>query len=327
MSPTTQRPPRTTRPIMDSMHNQQSDALSFLDLPGEIRNKIYDHLFSGHILITRNYPARVRREGQEHNAGLPGPKFRFHLGNERICFHDASFGEVRWIRPDVLRVCRLVHEEATTFLYANTAFRFHSMLTINKFLNVAPAAGVKAIRELELQHRTYGEPKLMEHRKWKQCHDKKWIKTCRRISEGMTGVQQLRIDIQICDWPTQLNLAASWAKPLMLLKGKDTVEISLYHEAFSEQRLEATSRMVSKAMMNERSQQQSELAEDVAEIKKMELRGGRLENKVVKGIKVLSITPTTSQLTSGKVEDGSLDKTLNKARLVKPYKHNPYWAK
>ena len=303
---------------MISMHHQQRDAPSFLDLPGEIRNKVYGHLFSGHILITRNYPARARREGQEHNAGSNRPKARFHLGNEQIVYPDTSLGGVQWTRPDVLRVCHLIHEEATTFLYANTTFRFDSMLTINKFLNVAPAVGVKAVRKLELQHRAYGEPKLMKHRKWKQCHDKKWTKTCRRISEEMAGIEELRVDLQICDWPTQLNLAAAWAKPLMLLKGKSIVGVSLHHEAFSEQRLKATSRVVSKAMMNEESQQQNEHTENIAKNLNMELRGGLLENKAVKAIKILSIKPTTSQLTYAKVKDSSLGKSLNKARLIKP---------
>ena len=308
------------------MYNQRSDTASFLDLPGEIRNKIYGHLFAGHILITCNHPGRAHRERQERNAQVSRPKVRFHLGSEPEYTDGTWFGEYRYIRPAVLRTCRLLHDEAVTFLYANSTFRFDSMRTINKFLNIASAAGVRAIRKLELHHGTYGEPQLMEHRKWKQCHDKKWMKTCRRISEEMTGIEQLRISLHVCDWPTQLNLAAAWAKPLMLLKGKDFVEVRLSHEAFSEQRLEATSRVVSKALMNERSQRQQELAEDLAKIEKPELRGGKLENKAVKAIKILSIKPTTAQLTYTKVKDGNLSKTLNKARLLKPSNHDPYRA-
>lgn len=303
---------------MVGMDDKQCDGLSFLDLPGEIRNKIYNHLFSGQVLITRNYPARARRKGQDSNAGLPRPKVRLRLSYEQLFSLDKSSGEMQWTPPCVLRVCRLIYEEATTCLYANTTFRFDSMLTIHKFLNVAPAEGVKAILKLELQHRTYGEPKLMEHRKWKQRHDKKWFQTCRRISGQMTGIEELRIDLQICDWPTQLNLAAAWAKPLMLLKAKGRIEVSLHHEAFSEQRLQATSRVVSKAMMNEHT-------ENVAKLYNFELRGGDLESKAVQATDVLSVKPTTCQLTDADVIESSPAKRSTKTRLLKlSDKHDPH---
>lgn len=109
-----------------------------------------------------------------------------------------------YIAPDLLRVCRQVRDEAVTFLYSNTTFRLESVFATNKFLNVVPAVG--AINKLELRHSTYGEPRLTEDRKWKQLHDKKWTNTCRRIAKEMIALQDLKIDLRICDWPTQLNL-------------------------------------------------------------------------------------------------------------------------
>jgi hypothetical protein len=245
---------------------RQSKSVSFLDLPGEIRNKVYDLLFAGHVLIHRSHPVRERRE-------YPEAKPRFHLESRRIYLSptDTPFN----IEPNLLRVCCQVRDEAVTFLYANTTFRLESVFTMNKFLNVVPA--IRAIKKLELRHSTYGEPRLTEDRKWKHQHDKKWLKTCKRIAEQMTALEHLKLELRICDWPTQLNLAAAWAKPLLELKGSkgiDHVEVTLIHYAFNEQRLQATANVVARAMMTEDGRVRHELADDVARMDKLKLRGG-----------------------------------------------------
>ena len=136
---------------------------------------------------------------------------------------------------------------------------------MNKFLNIVPAAD--AIRKLELRHSTYGEPRLTEDRKWKHQHDKKWMNTCKRIAENMTSLDHLKLELRICDWPTQLNLAAAWAKPLLVLKGSTGihhVEVTLIHDAFNEQRLQATANVVARAMRTGESRVRPELAGNVA---------------------------------------------------------------
>jgi hypothetical protein len=273
-------------------HLQQPRSFSFLDLPGEIRNKVYDLIFEGHVLISRSYPIRERLED-------PDVKTRLRLAWRPIYSWPA--GTHFYIRPDLLRVCRQVHNEAVTFLYANTTFRLESVLTLNKFLNVVPAVG--AIKKLELRHSTYGEPRLMEDRKWKQRHDKKWMKTCRRIAEVMTAVEHLKLELRICDWPTQLNLAAAWAKPLLELKGSkgiDKVEVTLIHDAFNEQRLQATANVVARAMMGEEGRTRHEVANSVADIERMKLRGGALSDRYPKATKVLFIKPPTTSVTRAK---------------------------
>jgi hypothetical protein len=215
-------------------------SFSFLDLPAEIRNKIYDLLFAGHVLIYRSHPVRERLEN-------PQAITRLHLACHRI--YSCSVGTHFYIAPDLLRVCRQVHEEATFFLYENTTFCLESVFTVNKFLNIVPAAD--AIRKLELRHSTYGEPRLTEDRIWKHQHDKKWMNTCRRIAENMTSLEDLKLELRICDWPTELNLAAAWAKPLLVLKGNTGihhVEVTLIHGAFKKSRLRAAANVVAQAI-------------------------------------------------------------------------------
>src|SRR5437588_7731288 len=119
--------------------SQQLKSLSFLDLPAEIRNKTYDLLFAGYVLIYRSHPARERLEN-------PQVKTRQRLASRQI--YSWPVLTHFYIASDLLRVCRQAHEEAAAFLYGNTTFRLESVFTVNKFLNVVPA--VDAIRKLEL---------------------------------------------------------------------------------------------------------------------------------------------------------------------------------
>lgn len=290
---------------MVRINHRRPRSLSFLDLPGEIRNKVYDYLFSGHVEIVHGRSTKPRITC----AKILCTYSTNHRLNPTSLAHDNRHST----RPDLLRTCRAINEEATVFLYANITFRFVSMSTINNFLDTVPTGGAKAITRLELQHSTYGEPRLMEDRRWKLLHDKKWRKTCRRIAEEMGAIEQLKISLRICDWPTQLNLAADWAKPLLLLKGKDYVQVRLIHGAFSDQRLLAAAMVVAKAMTNENSQRRNELVKHMANIEDMELRARNSQNKVPKAITVLSIKPTVTQTVNSKqVRDRNSQRLPNK---------------
>jgi hypothetical protein len=275
MSYTRKRSTGSVKPVKCHTCRRQLKSPSFVDLPAEIRNKIYDLLFAGYVLLYRSHPVRERLEN-------PQVKPRLYLACRRLYSWPA--GTHFYIAPGLLRVCRQVHEEAVAFLYGNTIFRFESVFTVNKFLNIVPAAN--AIRKLELRHSTYGEPQLTEDRKWKHRHDKKWMDTCRRIAENMTSLEHLKIELRICDWPTQLNLAASWAKPLLVLKGSTGihhVEVTLIHDAFNEQRLQAAANVVARAMRTGESRLRTELAGNVANIEPIKLPGDHLTEKFSEG--------------------------------------------
>jgi hypothetical protein len=278
---------------------RQLRSLSFVDLPAEIRNKIYDLLFAGYVLLYRSHPVRERFEN-------PHVKTRLYLACRRIYSWPA--GTHFYIAPGVLRVCRQVHDEAIAFLYGNTTFRLESVFTVNKFLNIVPAAD--AIRKLELRHSTYGEPRLTEDRKWKHRHDKKWMNTCRRIAKNMTSLEHLKIELRICDWPTQLNLVAPWAKPLLVLKGSTGihhVEVTLIHDAFNEQRLQAAANVVARAMRTGESRFRPELAGNVADIEPIKLSGDHQTERFPKATKVLITRPPPSQITNDNPSRRMLD--------------------
>jgi len=80
---------------------------------------------------------------------------------------------------------------------------------------------------LKLQHHTYGEPYLNEHRVWKQEYDSKWAALCLEAGEKMTGLKELEVRLSICDWPTELNLQTPWALPLLAFAGGQLEKVKI----------------------------------------------------------------------------------------------------
>ena len=285
------------------LDRQQRKHFHFLGLPGEIRNRIYDLVF---IECWVQVHLNRRKKRVDHDVGevpqahgaqvSPKPRSRLCcrcLAPEAYPRHDRGHDFDGVKGASFLRLCRQVHDEALTFLYAKTTFRFASITTIQRFLNAARLEGVREIKKVELVHGTYGEPELTEFRRWKICHDRKWMKTCQRMAEMMTGIEELKVHLHIRDWPTQLNLAAAWAKPLLVLSGGGClgrVEVTLQHNAFSEQRLRATARVMAEAMTSEEGRQRRRLIDDLEKIQRQE-EGKRdsPEAAPLKATKVLSI--------------------------------------
>jgi hypothetical protein len=120
------------------------------------------------------------------------------------------------------------------------------------------------------------------------------MKACRRIAREMTALERLKLELRICDWPTQLNLAAAWAKPLLELKGIkgiEHVEVTLIHDAFNEHRLQAASRVVARAMMSREGRVRHALADVTARTDELKRRGGFPSSQLPKATKVLVVMP------------------------------------
>ena len=129
---------------------------------------------------------------------------------------------------------------------------------------------------------------------------------------GMTALAHLKLELRICDWPTQLNLAAAWAKPLLELKGSrgiDHVEVTLIHNAFNEQRLQAAANVVARAMMTEEGRVRQDLADDAARMYTLKWRGGLRSHESPNATKILVIKPgTTSTYAQTKASTTVLDR-------------------
>lgn len=119
----------------------------------------------------------------------------------------------------------------------------------------------------------------------------------------MIALQDLKIDLRICDWLTQLNLAAAWTKALLESKGSkgiDRVEVTLRHNAFNQQRLQVAANVIARALMSEEGRVRHELAENAAKVEKMKLQKSLLSDNFPKATKVLVIKPIAAPITHAK---------------------------
>jgi hypothetical protein len=246
----------------------------FLDLPGEIRNRIYSHICpEQQILLRCSHPNKslkpnasrghsdVSKRSSQLYATVVLPEGAGHHQHELV------------FSAPLLRVCRKIHEEVLPLLYTSVAFHFQSMKAVNCFLNGAPGQGLQQITKLAITQPGYGEPCRTSNTTWKAKHDQRWMSNCKRIAQEMTGVQHLKLCLQICDWPCQLNLSSNWAKPLFFLKGPEglsRVDLDLQSSSFPKQRLEATARVVERAMTSEGGRAQRQLEESLQEIARRE---------------------------------------------------------
>lgn len=305
--------------------SKQSDCFRFLQLPGEIRNKIYDLVFESCLVEVRmkqgqqfcqetidqpfmrfqchsdkQYDKKLHLEGrkpaeklahhrtdkghpkadlepakqapvllQEHSGTIPQKCTKPQQRGRRNCKKSPSRMHHRVLTsvcsekgrpPAQYRVpfsflfsCPQIYDEAVCVMYAQTAFRFTSTAAIRKFLSVTSLRALQAIQKLEIFHATHGEPALTANRKFKVNADRKWSETCKQIRERMTGVRELRLSLHLNEWPSQLSLREEWAQPILSLRGHglDRVDATLFHSAFSQDRLKEAACDLETAMMSE----------------------------------------------------------------------------
>lgn len=257
----------------------------FLDLPGEIRNRIYTLIFPERQLLLRFFHPK---KALKSTSGRPGPESSKRLKQlyaVSLPLNDGGHHQREIGLPaQLLRVSCKLYEEIMPLLYSSVALHFESMKAVNCFLNGASSQGMEYLTKLAITHRGYGEPNQTGHTRWKKLHDERWLATCKRIAKEMTGIQHLKLSLQICDWPCQLNLSASWAKPLFFLKGPnglDRVDVSLHSCSFDKKRLDAAARVIERAMMSERGRAQRQLEGVLLDIAQLEKKRSRRPKRQV----------------------------------------------
>ena len=281
----------------------------FFELPGEIRNRIYDFAVpEARVVISANHP---QRELQMMKNSEPLKKHkppRHHLyGNFTGKPTESS----------LLFTCHQMTREATEYVYARTTFCFDRMVVLRAFLNVIPATARSSIQSVEIKHVGYSEPVLMGDRAWKLRHDKKWAALLRQIKQQVTALRSLDLDVTFFDWPVQLTLKESWARPFLDLAGDglDRVNFTLEHDRFHPVKVAATAKELEKRMMSAdgRKQKRQEEKFKAAEEKK------RLEESKRKATKVLHITlPLGTIMSNGPAKKVVRSKGLEQYAVAQP---------
>ncbi|KAI9739586.1 MAG: hypothetical protein M1834_006304 [Cirrosporium novae-zelandiae] len=227
-----------------------------LTLPGEVRNKIYELVFDNiHLVLVfdgknhlthRVINSKTEKSYAKYRQWYSQPRSDFTISSQKQLVQHFKAVPHKYVKqgnrvPDLrnifsntsiaslLLVCHQTHQETFKYLYEKTCFTFHSPKSITQFLNVLKPYYKSSIRHLSLVHSTYGEPRNLANRKWKETHDRKWLEVCTRAAEEMPKLKELSIYLNICDLPLELNLEAIWASPYLMFadRGLDKVSVAL----------------------------------------------------------------------------------------------------
>ena len=194
----------------------------FLELPGELRNRIYEYS------ITKQYYeigwVDNKRKTKSLTYWLPklGKAYEPHLEADTArrrrqldcCRRVPSQkrlaeGSVHAGPAALLAVCSKMHDEACSVFYSKSSFTFHGLGALRHFLNHLSPVAMESLTQLSIKYRAYGEPNRTEDQRWKAKHDQLWEDLCWRIADQCTGLTRLSLDLT-------LNKSPLWFAPFEL---------------------------------------------------------------------------------------------------------------
>ncbi|KAI4168928.1 MAG: hypothetical protein LQ348_007402 [Seirophora lacunosa] len=201
---------------------------TFLSLPNEIRNTIYDLA-----MPRRKYCVHhIRGKGQGSteltyhlppNSAKPDPQLTPSDGKRRRLFDlpkrsyiDKAIPQYR-LSPGpaaLLLVCKGINEDATPIFYGRNIFYFEAMQPLRKFLDTLRPETRSMVRSLSLVHRTAGNPRETSNEFWKDVYDRSWHNLCFQIRDQCTGLTSLALDLTVSDIPFMMGPLANWMSPL-----------------------------------------------------------------------------------------------------------------
>ncbi|KAG8525411.1 uncharacterized protein KY384_009055 [Bacidia gigantensis] len=183
----------------------------FLDLPGELRNKIYAYALpreTFHLYwvdrsqrtktLTYGLPLRpmAKQPCLEQDVLERRGATRRSRG-ERSGYHNPVMTEIyTQVNPiSLLWVCSKMYPEVSSIFYSLSTFRFNRIGTIRHFLKNLTQANRVSIQSLTLQHQTYGHPSSKGNSIWKWKADKAWQELCWRIPEECPSLTNLNLEL------------------------------------------------------------------------------------------------------------------------------------
>lgn len=224
-----------------SLHPKFFKVFPFLKLPAELRIKIYNYSFGKHVLEILPVGKGNGLTSWNLKSKKPKPSLR---NSESLATRGRSSkpGHAdkrlsKWPKIEskpglaaLLLTCKQIHRETHHLLYEQVTFIICSQTVFQRFLtNLSPPC-LATIRSLKLQHHTHGEPYLNENRVWKQQYESKWAALCLEAGDKMTGLKELEVKLAINDWPTELNLQALWALPLLAFADGQLEKVKVHLE-------------------------------------------------------------------------------------------------
>ncbi|MCJ1459867.1 hypothetical protein MMC28_010246 [Mycoblastus sanguinarius] len=215
----------------------------FLELPGEIRNKIYDYTITDDYYVINWVNSHHKSKTLTHQLPRLGKAFSPHLRPDAtmrrrlLDYHrraqppkclpeeDLSPG-----RTALLLTCKTINAEASTVFYSKSTFAFSGLGALRHFLDNLSSRSKESITRLALKYRAYGNPLLTEDQPWKARHDRLWEDLCWRLADECTSLSHLSLDMTLNKSPVtfasfdqvdEAGFGAQWIKPLWAFQDAD----------------------------------------------------------------------------------------------------------
>ena len=201
--------------------------ISFLALPGELRNKIYAYAFVEEFYVLKWIPKTPRKYltyylPKRNGRARAGPELGATAGyNRRLLDYPRRIRSTEMMVPyhlspgpaAILLTCKRVNEEATGLFYASSTFGFSVPGTLKAFLAAIRPKTAAAIQSLALKHYTAGNPEYTDFCTWKIKDDHGWDDLMWQAQEVLTGIKRLSLDLIINDIPVLFGRNADWKLP------------------------------------------------------------------------------------------------------------------
>ncbi|KAJ4984475.1 hypothetical protein SVAN01_10027 [Stagonosporopsis vannaccii] len=214
---------------------KKKEKMSFLELPGEIRNRVYQYYFR------ESYNCELVGAACHRSPATPTITFlpdsstskRDRYGGRKDLESERSlvirFPRLRrpnstvrnlpplgWLNPHgaLVLVCKQIHAETLPLLYQRITFVVQAPRRITAFLHKIPKPSYSYVTKLHLHYSTYGSPKAASDVVWQEKHIESWNRVCKVASKSLTCLQELRVDVWINQDAPKFNLRQKWLQPL-----------------------------------------------------------------------------------------------------------------
>ncbi|KAK0516325.1 hypothetical protein JMJ35_000928 [Cladonia borealis] len=219
-----------------ALRHERDGVFKFLELPGEIRNQIYE------FAIVKDEYQLVWVNSNHKSKSLTYRHPRFNITTRFVLPKDAAqrrrsldiknkpqavrqrlpsdyYGA---IRTTLLLVNKQMHDEAASVFYAKSTFHFHALGTLRHFLDQLTPVAMKSITSLALKYTAYGNPQFTDNKIWKAKHDRLWDNLCWRVADECS-LKNLLLDLTLNVAPTTFctldeaefeGIGARWIRPL-----------------------------------------------------------------------------------------------------------------
>ena len=215
--------------------------ISFLELPGELRNKVYAYAFPEEHFSLKWIPEThqksltytlPKRSGKDRD----GPQLGASAGRRRRLFdYPRRIRSTEMMAPyslspgpaALLLTCKKANDEATELFYASSTFAFSAPGTFKAFLAALRPKSTAAIRSLAIKHYTAGQPSFTDFCAWKAKDDDAWDDLMWEAEGVMKGIERFALDLTINDVPVLFGRGACWKVPYMAWEDMGIKECSV----------------------------------------------------------------------------------------------------